>query len=62
MKLPKKAVQLCHFLHKDQWYLIARLEETYILYREESKTDFTQLSTSKNPLKLEQSVYGGAIK
>lgn len=67
MPLPKKAQQLLHFKHKDTWYLIARLEdEKYGLYREGASPDDSGktaelLSTSKSPIKLEQSVYNGGI-
>lgn len=63
MKLPKKAIKLLYFKHKDTWYQITEENEKYILYRCEPNNDYTQLATSKDsPVRLEHKVYEGKIK
>lgn len=62
MKLPKKAIKVLHFRYGEIWYQITYDGDKYALYRCEEKNDYTYLSTSNNPQKLEEKVYDGRIK
>ena len=62
MKIPKHYQPLLTFKHENTWYKIVLNRDIYMLYRQESENDFTQIGTGNNPQKLEKRVYDGKLK
>ena len=70
MKLPKNCILEVKFKYNDVWYQIVRVDNKHSLYRVDvnnsqwttTKNEYTLLSTSTSPVKLQEKVYKNEVK